>query len=110
MGFILVMVRKSYKESKDPAMKIFNCKGFIKSNRAPLVDKPSTIGRDVHSRLMNQKVRAILEGKEEFEDKKICTNILSFNKLSVKDKTVQCYVCGVSYCTQCEDLSHDGKC
>jgi len=26
---------------------------------------------------------------------------MSFNKLNSKDKLIQCYVCGVSYCTQC---------
>jgi hypothetical protein len=62
--------------------------------------------REVHSKLMNQKVRAILNGSDIVEDKKICTNILSFNKLNAKEKTLQCYVCGLSYCTCCEDFSH----
>lgn len=62
LGFVLAMVRKRYKESKDPAMKILNCKSFIKPNRSPLVDKPSTMGRDVHSKLMNDMVRKLLNG------------------------------------------------
>ncbi len=68
------------------------------------------MGRDVHSRLMNEKVGNILKGVENCDDKKMCTNILSFNKLNAKEKIVQCYVCGVSYCTQCEGLGHVGKC
>ncbi len=79
-------------------------------NRQPLVEKPSTMGRDVHSKLMNEKVSNILSGKEICDDKKICTNILSFNRFSYKEKTVQCYVCGVAYCKECEGLAHEGKC
>lgn len=60
----MAIVRKKYKESKDPSIKIFNCKGFTKINRQLLVDKPALMDREVHSKLMNEKVKKLFEGKE----------------------------------------------
>lgn len=39
LGFILNIIKKRYKDSKDPNMVIFDCKGYTTLDRKPLIPK-----------------------------------------------------------------------
>lgn len=45
LGFIFNIIKKRYRESKDPNMVIFDCKGYITADRKPLAQRPSSVSQ-----------------------------------------------------------------
>lgn len=106
-GFVLKTIRKCYRESSNPSSVIFSCVGMMKADRKPLIEKTATMGREEHSRLVIKLVKDIEEGKTVVQNIKSCNNIHIYNKSNLsKEKSLQCYLCGCSYCLSCFQFTH----
>lgn len=45
LGFIFNIIKKRYRESKDPNTVIFDCKGYITVDRKPIIIKPESMSK-----------------------------------------------------------------
>jgi hypothetical protein len=101
-GFVLKTIKKCYKESNNPGSVIFSCLGLMKTDRKPIVEKTPMMSREEHSKIVIQLVNDVLEGRTVLENTKTCNNIHIYNKSNLsKEKSIQCYLCGCSYCLKC---------
>ena len=79
-GFVLKMIKKCYKESKNAGSVIFSCTGIMTTNRKAIVEKSPGMQREEHSKLVNSLVLDIQEGRKTVENTKTCNNIHIHNK------------------------------
>jgi hypothetical protein len=55
--------------------------------------------------------REMHAGRTVLENVRPCNNIHIYNRSNqVKEKSLQCYICGCSYCLKCFEFEHAGGC
>ena len=109
-GFVMKTIRKCYRQSKNPSVVVFCCTGLVSSERKQLLTKDMRTSREQHTKLINNLVKDIKAGKAAVEGAKTCNNIHVYNRAVGKDKFLQCYQCGCSFCLMCFEIMHEGLC